>query len=95
MFTASLDAAIAAGDASRIGGEPLNLFWFAHHTGLTAALTRLPATPCLTYGNAKDLESQLSEFLLRGVGLNEAAITSHLSRDLSQHLAPRVTAEGA
>jgi AcrR family transcriptional regulator len=93
MFTASLDAAIAAGDASRIGGEPLNLFWFAHHTVLTAALTRLPATPCLTYGNAKGLESQLSEFLLRGVGLNEAAIAAHLTGDLSQLATPAVTTE--
>jgi hypothetical protein len=95
MFTASLDAAIAAGDASRIGGEPLNLFWFTHHAVLTAALTRLPATPCLTYGNAKGLELQLSEFLLRGVGLNEAAIAAHLTGDLSQLAAPPVTTESA
>ena len=93
MFTASLDAAIAAGDASRIGREPLNLFWFAHHTVLTAALTRLPAAPCLTYGSANDLESQLSEFLLRGIGLNEAAIAAHLTGDLSQLTAPAVTTE--
>jgi AcrR family transcriptional regulator len=93
MFTASLDASIAAGDASRIGGEPLNLFWFAHHTVLTAALTRLPAAPCLTYGNANGLESQLSEFLLRGIGLNEAAIAAHLTGDLSQLATPAVTTE--
>jgi AcrR family transcriptional regulator len=95
MFTASLDAAIAAGDASRIGDEPLNLFWFAHHTVLTAALTRLPATPCLPYGNANGLELQLSEFLLRGVGLNEAAIAAHLTGDLSQLTAPSATTESA
>jgi AcrR family transcriptional regulator len=80
MFTASLEAAIAAGDAARLGGEALNLFWFAHHTVLTAALTRLPAVPCLVYGDAADLERQLCEFLLRGIGLNEAAITAHLTR---------------
>src|SRR5277367_3650227 len=40
VFTASLDRAVAAGDAARIGGEPLNLFWFAHHTVLMAALSR-------------------------------------------------------
>jgi len=95
MFLASLEAAIAAGDASRIGGEPLNLFWFAHHTVLTAALTRLPAAPCLIYGETKDLESQLSEFLLRGIGLNEAAIAAHLTGDLSQLTAPPVTTESA
>ena len=93
MFLASLDAAIAAGDASRIGGEPLNLFWFAHHTVLTAALTRLPDAPSLTYGSANDLESQLSEFLLRGIGLNEAAIATHLTGDLSQLATSAVTTE--
>ena len=41
VFAASLERAVAAGDASRIGSEPLNLFWFAHHTVLMAALTRL------------------------------------------------------
>jgi AcrR family transcriptional regulator len=95
MFTASLDAAVAAGDASRIGSEPLNLFWFAHHTALTAALTRLPAVPCLTYGSANDLEPQLCEFLLRGIGLNEAAIAAHLTGDLSRLTAPPETTESA
>jgi TetR/AcrR family transcriptional regulator, transcriptional repressor of aconitase len=83
MFTASLAAAIAAGDAARLAGPPLNLFWFAHHTVLTAALTRLPAVPCLVYGGAAALERQLCEFLLRGIGLNEAAIAAHLTRELT------------
>jgi AcrR family transcriptional regulator len=95
MFTASLEAAVACGDASRIGSEPLNLFWFAHHTVLTAALTRLPATPCLAYGNPGSLERQLCEFLLRGIGLNDAAIVAHLTRDLPQIPAAPVIAEGA
>jgi AcrR family transcriptional regulator len=79
MFSASLEAAIATGDAVRIGNDPLNLFWFAHHTLLTAALTRLPQIPCLSYGDAADLDRQLCEFLLRGIGLNEAAIAAHLT----------------
>jgi AcrR family transcriptional regulator len=83
IFTASLDRAVAAGDAARIGSEPLNLFWFAHHTVLMAALTRLPAVPCLAYGNPAGLERQLCEFILRGIGLNEAAIASHLDRAIS------------
>src|SRR5438874_9104418 len=95
VFTASIESAVAAGDASRIGGEPLNLFWFAHHTVLMAALTRLPAIPCLDYGNAADLERQLCQFILRGIGLNEAAITSHLDRALSSIPAPSVAAESA
>jgi AcrR family transcriptional regulator len=95
VFTTSLDRAVAAGDASRIGSEPLNLFWFAHHTVLTAALTRLPAVPCLIYGNAADLERQLCEFILRGIGLNEAAIASHLDRELSPGTGQSVAAESA
>ena len=95
VFTASLDRAVAAGDASRIGGEPLNLFWFAHHTVLMAALSRLPAVPCLTYGNATDLERQLCEFILRGIGLNEAAIASHLNREGSPEQGQPVIAESA
>src|SRR3954449_8173714 len=63
-FAASLERAIAAGDAVRVGGEPLNLFWFAHHTVLMAALSRLPAVPCLSYVNAAGLERQLCEFIL-------------------------------
>jgi len=95
VFSASLDSAVAAGDASRIGTEPLNLFWFAHHTVLMAALARLPAVPCLSYGNAADLERQLCEFLLRGIGLNEAAIASHLGREWPPDSRQSATAESA
>src|SRR6185369_17723353 len=58
LFKASLDRAVAAGEASRIAGEPLNLFWFAHHAVLMTALSRLPGVPCLSYGNPVDLERQ-------------------------------------
>src|SRR3979409_10470 len=95
VFTASLDSAAAAGEASRIGSDPLNLFWFAHHTVLMAALTRLPVVPCLTYGNAADLERQLCEFILRGIGLNEATIASHLDRAMSPGSGQSATAESA
>ncbi len=95
VFTASLDHAVAAGEASHIGGEPLNLFWFAHHTVLTAALARLPAVPCLTYGEATDLERQLCEFILRGIGLRETAIASHLERALSEDCGQSAIAESA
>ncbi|MDB5579992.1 MAG: TetR family transcriptional regulator [Bradyrhizobium sp.] len=94
-FTASLERAVAAGEASQIGSDPLNLFWFAHHTVLMAALTRLPVVPCLTYGNAAGLERQLCEFILRGIGLTEAAIASHLDREMSPAPGQSATAESA
>src|SRR5206468_11142331 len=28
VFSASIESAVAAGDAARIGSDPLNLFWF-------------------------------------------------------------------
>jgi AcrR family transcriptional regulator len=95
VFTASLERAVAAGDASRVGREPLNLFWFAHHTVMMTALARLPSVPCLSYANAVDLERQVCEFILRGVGLNETALASCLDRDLSPALGQPVIAESA
>jgi AcrR family transcriptional regulator len=95
VFAASIESAVAGGDAVRIGSEPLNLFWFAHHTVLMAALTRLPVVPCLSYGNAPDLERQLCQFILRGIGLTEAAIDFHLDRELSPNSGQSVTAESA
>jgi AcrR family transcriptional regulator len=94
-FAASLDRAIVAGDAARIVGDPLNLFWFAHHTALMAALVQLPSIPCLSYSNAVDLERQLCEFILRGIGLNEAAIAFHLDRVLSPDSGQSIAAESA
>jgi AcrR family transcriptional regulator len=95
MFTASLERAVAAGDAARIGREPMNLFWFAHHTVLMTALARLPAVPCLSYGNPAELERQVCEFILRGIGLNDTVIASHLDRELSPDWGQPVTAESA
>jgi AcrR family transcriptional regulator len=95
VFTASLQRAVAAGEASKVGREPLNLFWFAHHTVLMAALARLPVVPCLDYANAPDLERQVCEFILRGIGLNETAIASYLDRELPPNLLRAVTAESA
>jgi len=62
VFTASLQRAVEIGDASPVGREPLNLFWFAHHTVLLLMLSRLPSVPCLTYADAPDLERQVCEF---------------------------------
>jgi AcrR family transcriptional regulator len=95
VFVASLQRAVAAGDASPVGRDPLNLFWFAHHTVLMAALARLPSVPCLPYGNGANLERQLFEFILRGIGLNEAAIVSHLDREPSSDPEQKITAESA
>jgi AcrR family transcriptional regulator len=94
-FVTSLERAVEAGDAVEIGGAPLNLFWFAHHTVLTAAMTRLPVTPCLEYGDPAYLERQLCQFILRGIGLGEAAIAAHLDHALSSVPGQSVARESA
>jgi AcrR family transcriptional regulator len=95
VFVNSLQRAVAAGDASKVGREPLNLFWFAHHTVLMSALARLPAVPCLDYAKAGDLERQICEFILRGIGLNETAIATYVDRELPPNLMPALSAESA
>jgi TetR/AcrR family transcriptional regulator, transcriptional repressor of aconitase len=94
-FAASWARAVEAGNAIRIEGDPMNLFWFAHHTVLMSAVTQLPSTPCLTYGKANDLEQQLCRFILRGIGVSEAAIADHLNRDLSPGMGQRAVSESA
>jgi AcrR family transcriptional regulator len=94
-FITSLQRAVATGDAVRITDAPLDLFWFAHHTVVMAALTRFPATRCLTYHNGANLDRQLCHFILRGIGLTDAAISNHLDRELSQPPVEPVTTESA
>jgi AcrR family transcriptional regulator len=94
-FAASLEQAIVTGDAIRVGQQPLNLFWFAHHTVMMAALARLPTVPTLPYASAPDLQRQLCEFILRGIGLNETAIASYIDREISPDLMSMATTESA
>lgn len=94
-FSAALDKAIVAGDASRVGTRPLDLFWFAHHTAMMVALTQLPAEPSIAVTDTAARERQLCEFILRGIGLQEAVVASHMDRDLSFDVMQRVTTESA
>jgi TetR/AcrR family transcriptional regulator, transcriptional repressor of aconitase len=95
VFDASLKRAVEAGDAQPVGREPMNLFWFAHHAVLMVTVSRLPAIPCLSYGEGAGPEQQLCEFILRGIGLNEAAITKYLDRDLAGNSGQPAIAESA
>ena len=94
-FIQSLQRAVEAGDATAIAGEPMNLFWFAHHTVLMSTLTRMPTTPCLSYGEGSDLERQLCQFILRGIGLNETAIATHLDHEMPLGAGQPVISESA
>lgn len=77
IFTASLERAIAAGDATALHGPRMNLFWFAHQLIQMIAMTYIPRPATLAYGDVHLLERQASEFLLRGMGLKEHAIATY------------------
>ena len=94
VFTASLESAIASGDAARVQGKPIDLFWFAHQVVQMIALTRLPATPSLPYPETAVFERHVCQFILRGIGLKEQAIASYLETEPSPYRAALRIAEG-
>lgn len=92
LFIASLESAIATGDAVRVAGRPIDLFWFVHHILYSLALTRLPETPSLDYPADDALANELNGFILRALGVKADFIAAHLknaaSLPISQHLIP-------
>lgn len=94
VFTASLESAIASGDAKRVDGEPLSLFWLAHQLAHMIALTKLPAIPSLPYPETEVFERHVCQFVLRGIGLTENAIASYLDADPSPYRSAARIAEG-
>ncbi|WEF50623.1 TetR/AcrR family transcriptional regulator [[Pseudomonas] carboxydohydrogena] len=92
LFIASLESAIATGDAVRVQGRPIDLFWFVHHILYSLALTRLPETPSLDYPADDALANELNGFILRALGVKADFIAAHLknaaSFPISQHLIP-------
>src|SRR5207248_2975380 len=87
FFAASLDAAMQAGDvipppASRNSGWPTNQFWFGHHIAAMIAIAALPGRHCVPYvGDSETLVDEASRFILRGIGMSDAAITAHTARN--------------
>jgi AcrR family transcriptional regulator len=77
LFEASLRAAITAGDAIPRRGAPANRFWFAHHVAAMMALATLPGPSCMPYeGQLDDIVDEAVSFILRGIGMTDAAIAS-------------------
>ena len=84
VFTASLERAVAAGDATRVGtraAEPV-LVRPSRRADGDAVPTAVGSMSFLR--QRRQLERQLCEFILRGIGLNETAIASHLDRELAR-----------
>jgi hypothetical protein len=75
LFTASLKAAEAVGDLAPIAASGTNRFWFAHHVAAMMAFAFLPQQGFIPYeGDIDRLVEEAGDFILRGIGMTEAAI---------------------
>jgi AcrR family transcriptional regulator len=75
---ASLQAAVAAGDAIESPVPKANLARFSHHVGAWIALVHLPEHPSMNYkAKPAQLLQQAVWFVLRGMGLKDQAIARH------------------
>jgi TetR/AcrR family transcriptional regulator, transcriptional repressor of aconitase len=87
LFVASIDAAIAAGDLKL---EPIaspNRFWFGHHVAAMVAFVFLPGRAAVPYrGSITALVEELSWFILRGIGMRDAAISAVLDAGMENPL---------
>jgi AcrR family transcriptional regulator len=80
LFAASVEAAAAAGDLAAGAIASANRFWFGHHVAAMMAFAVLPGRACVAYsGAAADLVEEASRFILRGIGMTDAAITAALA----------------
>jgi AcrR family transcriptional regulator len=80
LFAASIEAAAAAGDLVLGPIASANSFWFGHHIAAMMAFAFLPARACLSYqGTLASLVDETSWFMLRGIGMTEAAIAKSLA----------------
>ena len=80
LFVASVEAAAAAGD---LRAEPIasaNRFWFGHHVAAMVAFVSLPGRASISYqGSVTALAEEASWFILRGIGVRDAAIASAMA----------------
>jgi len=85
LFEASLEAAVAAGDVAPRSDAAANRFWFAQHVAAMMAFAVLPGASCVPYaGSVEDLVDEAARFILRGVGMTDAAIAAFAAPEASQ-----------
>jgi AcrR family transcriptional regulator len=85
LFTASLKIAEEQGDLVPLAASSANRFWFAHHVAAMMAFAFLPPDGFIPYEGGLDrLVEEASDFILRGIGITEAAIAG-------SHTAPALT----
>jgi AcrR family transcriptional regulator len=79
LFAASIEAATAAGDLKPGPIASANRFWFGHHVAAMVAFVFLPGRASVPYrGAATALVEEASWFILRGIGMRDAAIAAAL-----------------
>lgn len=84
LFAASLAAAVAAGDVRPSRERAANRFWFAQHVAAMMALAALSGKSCIPYeGDVDQLVEEAGTFILRGLGMNDAAIAAGAERTLA------------
>ncbi|HEY1796301.1 MAG TPA: helix-turn-helix domain-containing protein [Stellaceae bacterium] len=80
IFTASVAAAEAAGDMTPEPDSTANRFWFAQHVAAMMAFAALPKDGCIPYeGDIEQIVDEAARFILRGIGMTEAAIVASAS----------------
>lgn len=81
LFAASLEAATAAGDIAPRNEPAANRFWFAQHVAAMMAYATLPGQSCMPYeGTIDQLVEEASTFILRGIGMSDAAIAAGVAQ---------------
>ncbi|MFO0948939.1 MAG: helix-turn-helix domain-containing protein [Planctomycetota bacterium] len=84
---ACIEAAIAAGDARPGLTSSSLMVWFTHHLAAMMLLHLLPKKPIVDYGVSREqLVIEAVPFLLRGMGLTDAAIKKYYSPETLSRL---------
>lgn len=82
LFAASIDAAMLAGDLKPGPIASANRFWFGQHIAAMVAFAGLTGRSSVPYeGTAAELVDEASWFILRGIGMRDAAIATVLAEN--------------
>jgi AcrR family transcriptional regulator len=87
LFVASIEAATVAGDLKPEPIASANRFWFGHHVAAMVAFVFLPGRAAIPYqGPVAALVEEASWFILRGMGMKDAAIAAVLDAGVENPL---------
>ncbi len=86
LFAASVAVAAAAGDLVEAAIATTNRFWFGQHIAAMMAFASLPGRACIAYqGTPAALVEEATKFILRGIGMSDAAVAAALAEAGSAH----------